>query len=129
MTDNPILVTGAAGFIDFHVAERLLSTGSKVVGVDSVNDYYDPNLKQARLDVLKRQSGFTFVKLDLADREETKSLFAQHRRLPSRISHRHLPRTTRPCATLLPASVLQGSNIGCANCMLNRLVRAWLALQ
>jgi UDP-glucuronate 4-epimerase len=79
MTDNAILVTGAAGFIGFHVAQRLLSAGRSVVGLDSVNDYYDPKLKEARLDILKRQSNFTFVKLDLADRSATKSLFAQHR--------------------------------------------------
>src|SRR5579872_4582525 len=79
MTDNAILVTGAAGFIGFHVAHRLLSSGCTVVGLDSVNDYYDPHLKEARLDVLKRHANFTFVKLDLANRQPTKSLFAQHR--------------------------------------------------
>jgi len=79
MTDKAILVTGAAGFIGFHVAQRLLSTGSKVVGLDNLNDYYDPKLKEARLDILKRQSNFTFVKLNLADRDSVKSLFAQHR--------------------------------------------------
>lgn len=79
MTQNAILVTGAAGFIGFHVAQRLLSSGRDVVGLDSVNDYYDVRLKQARLDVLKRQPNFTFVKFDIADRETTKSLFQQHR--------------------------------------------------
>ena len=79
MTDDTILVTGAAGFIGFHVAKRLLSSGCEVVGVDSVNDYYDPALKRARLDILKRERNFTFVKSDLADREATKALFARHR--------------------------------------------------
>ena len=79
MSDNAVLVTGAAGFIGFHVAQRLLSAGRDVVGLDIVNDYYDPRLKEARLDILKRQSNFTFVKLDLANRAATKSLFAQHR--------------------------------------------------
>ena len=79
MKDDRILVTGAAGFIGFHVAQRLLSLGREVVGLDSVNDYYDPALKRARLDILKRQSNFTFVQSDLADREATKSLFAKHR--------------------------------------------------
>src|SRR6202789_3750372 len=79
MKDNTLPVAGAAGFIGFHVAQRLLSSGRKVVGLDSVNDYYDPALKQARLDILKSQSSFTFVKIDLADREATKALFAQHR--------------------------------------------------
>ena len=79
MTQNPILVTGAAGFIGFHVAQRLLSSGRAVVGLDSVNGYYDPKLKEARLGVLKRHSNFMFVKSDLADRESTRSLFQQYR--------------------------------------------------
>src|SRR6202035_5349466 len=78
MKDETVLVTGAAGFIGFHVAQRLLSSGRKIVGLDSVNDYYDPMLKEARLDILKRESRFSFVKSDLADREATKSLFAQY---------------------------------------------------
>jgi UDP-glucuronate 4-epimerase len=79
MPNEKILITGAAGFIGFHVAQRLLAAGREVVGVDSVNDYYDPKLKEARLDLLKRDPGFIFVKLDLADRAASKSLFAQHR--------------------------------------------------
>ena len=79
MTDAAVLVTGAAGFIGFHVAERLLSAGREVVGLDSINDYYDPKLKEARLEILKRQPNFSFVKLDLANRASTKSLFAQYR--------------------------------------------------
>jgi UDP-glucuronate 4-epimerase len=68
MSDNTVLVTGAAGFIGFHVAQRLLAEGRQVVGLDSVNNYYDPQLKAARLDILKAQPGFTFVRLDLAVR-------------------------------------------------------------
>jgi len=79
MSRNAVLVTGAAGFIGFHVAERLLSGGREVVGLDIVNNYYDPRLKEARLDILRRHPNFSFVKLDLADRATTKSLFAQHR--------------------------------------------------
>ena len=79
MKNDTILVTGAAGFIGFHVAQRLLSSGREVVGLDSVNDYYDPALKRARVDVLKSKSNFSFVHSDLADREATKSLFAKHR--------------------------------------------------
>jgi len=79
MTHNAILVTGAAGFIGFHVAEHLLSAGHAVVGLDCMNDYYDPKLKEARLDILRPKSNFTFVKLDLANCGATKSLFAQHR--------------------------------------------------
>jgi UDP-glucuronate 4-epimerase len=79
MPNKMVLVTGAAGFIGFHVAQRLLSEGSSVVGLDSVNDYYDPGLKEARLDVLRRNADFSFVKLDLADRTATQALFEQHR--------------------------------------------------
>jgi UDP-glucuronate 4-epimerase len=79
MANNAILVTGAAGFIGFHVAQYLLGVGCKIVGLDNINDYYDPKLKEARLDLLKRYPNFTFAKLDLADRESVKSLFAQHR--------------------------------------------------
>ena len=76
---EPVLVTGAAGFIGFHVTERLLSEGHSVVGLDSLNSYYDPQLKAARLQILKRHSNFSFAKLDLADRSAIRSLFAQHR--------------------------------------------------
>ena len=61
-----ILVTGAAGFIGFHVAQALLARGDQVVGLDNLNDYYDVALKQARLDVLSKNPNFTFVKADLA---------------------------------------------------------------
>jgi len=79
MKDGKILVTGAAGFIGFHVARRLLASGRDVVGLDSVNDYYDPALKEARLAVLKGDANFTFVKSDLADRKATRTIFEQHR--------------------------------------------------
>jgi UDP-glucuronate 4-epimerase len=79
MSDQNTLVTGAAGFIGFHVAQRLLSAGREVVGLDVVNDYYDPKLKEARLEILRHHSGFHFVKQDLADRASTKSLFERHR--------------------------------------------------
>jgi len=78
MPNRTVLVTGAAGFIGFHVTQRLLSDGHSVVGLDSLNTYYDPNLKQARLEILRRNANFTFVKQDLADRDATRSLFAQH---------------------------------------------------
>ncbi|WP_342740136.1 NAD-dependent epimerase [Bradyrhizobium sp. B117] len=79
MASNTVLVTGAAGFIGFHVSQRLLSEGCGVVGVDSVNHYYDPKLKEARLALLKGDRKFSFEKLDLADREAMEALFARHR--------------------------------------------------
>ena len=76
---SPILVTGAAGFIGFHVAKRLLEDGRPVVGLDNLNAYYDPKLKDARLAELAKLPGFQFVKLDLADRAGMSALFARHR--------------------------------------------------
>jgi len=74
-----ILVTGAAGFIGFHTAKRLLERGDEVVGLDNLNDYYDVTLKRARLALLEPYSNFKFVKLDLADREGMATLFANER--------------------------------------------------
>jgi len=76
---SPVLVTGAAGFIGFHVAKRLLESGRTIVGLDNLNAYYDPKLKEARLAVLAKYPGFRFVKLDLADRAGMAALFAEHR--------------------------------------------------
>ncbi len=64
-----IIVTGVAGFIGFHVASQLIQRGQAVVGIDNLNDYYDPALKRARLDRLTGHNGFTFRQLDIADRE------------------------------------------------------------
>jgi UDP-glucuronate 4-epimerase len=71
-----ILVTGAAGFIGMHVAERLLAAGHQVTGLDNLNDYYDPALKQARLARLRDLPGFAFQRLDLADGAGMRALFA-----------------------------------------------------
>jgi UDP-glucuronate 4-epimerase len=79
MSDQAILVTGAAGFIGFHVARQLLAEGRHVVGLDNLNPYYDPALKRARLDILRANSGFSFVLTDLADRPSMGQLFAKHR--------------------------------------------------
>ena len=79
MSDQAVLITGAAGFIGFHVARQLLSEGRNVVGLDSLNDYYDPALKQSRLNILRQNARFGFVQTDLADRPAMAALFAQHR--------------------------------------------------
>ena len=74
-----VLVTGAAGFIGFHTAKRLLDRGDEVVGLDNLNEYYDVTLKHARLELLEPYRNFKFVKLDLADREGMAELFAKER--------------------------------------------------
>lgn len=73
-----ILVTGAAGFIGFFLARRLLQAGWEVVGIDNLNSYYDPGLKKARLALLADHPAFTFVHGDLADRELIAALFVTH---------------------------------------------------
>jgi UDP-glucuronate 4-epimerase len=77
-TPKPILVTGAAGFIGYHLAERLLADGHHVVGLDNLNDYYDPALKEARLELLEAQDSFTAARIDLADRRRMEALFATY---------------------------------------------------
>lgn len=77
MATSSILVTGAAGFIGFHTSKRLLKRGDTVIGLDNLNDYYDVRLKEARLAQLTPHKNFRFVKLDLADREGMKALFAE----------------------------------------------------
>jgi UDP-glucuronate 4-epimerase len=74
-----ILVTGSAGFIGFHLSQRLLSKGDQVIGLDNLNNYYDVSLKEARLNLLKTQNNFSFYKLDLADQEAIENLFKAHK--------------------------------------------------
>src|ERR1700726_3149843 len=78
-----ILLTGAAGFIGFHVAKALLERGDRVLGIDNLNEYYDVALKEARLAELRRFSGFSFAKLDVADRDGILAVVARHRDLRS----------------------------------------------
>jgi len=80
-----ILVTGTAGFIGSHLAHRLLDRGDEVIGVDNVNDYYDVNLKEARLARLTGKVGFTEVRQDVADRAAMEALFREHK--PERVVH------------------------------------------
>lgn len=80
-----ILVTGAAGFVGFHAINALLDRGADVVGIDNLNDYYDPALKLARLDILKARKGFSFEKMELADDKAVLALVERVR--PDRILH------------------------------------------
>jgi UDP-glucuronate 4-epimerase len=85
MSNQAILVTGAAGFIGFHVAGQLLAEGRNVIGVDSLNSYYDPALKRSRLEILRRDPRFSFFQLDVSDRSAVAALFAKE--APAKVIH------------------------------------------
>lgn len=78
MNDDKILITGVAGFIGFHLCQQLLANGFSVIGIDNLNDYYDVNLKQARLTQLLDLEKFQFWQLDISDRQKIAELFAEH---------------------------------------------------
>lgn len=80
-----ILVTGAAGFIGFHLCQHLLTRGESVIGIDNLNDYYDVRLKEDRLKLLQQHQQFQFAKLDLADRQAIPELFDRHQ--PEKVAH------------------------------------------
>jgi UDP-glucuronate 4-epimerase len=77
MSTQKILVTGAAGFIGFHLSRALLAAGYSVVGIDNLNDYYDVGLKHSRLEVLKKIPGFSFAQIDLTDKPSLHKLFSE----------------------------------------------------
>lgn len=74
-----ILVTGAAGFVGFHLSKKLLEESVEIIGIDNLNDYYDPALKDARLEVLSQYDNFTFHKVDLKDKADVDGIFEQYR--------------------------------------------------
>ncbi|MGD9678790.1 MAG: GDP-mannose 4,6-dehydratase [Vulcanibacillus sp.] len=81
MVDNKkvYLVTGSSGFIGFYLCQRLLDSGCKVIGIDNMNDYYDINLKIARLNILEKYENYTFYKKDISDKEDMLNIFEKHR--------------------------------------------------
>lgn len=77
--NNKVLITGASGFIGFHLAKLLLSNGYEVIGIDNMNSYYDINLKQGRLKILSEYENYTFYKMDLIDKNNIDNLFKKYR--------------------------------------------------
>jgi UDP-glucuronate 4-epimerase len=107
-----VLVTGAAGFIGFHVAQRLLADGHRVVGLDNLSDYYDPTLKQARLDRLTPHDRFAFERVDVSDRSAMAEVFRRHR--PARVVHLAAQAGVRYSVTN-PYAYIDANLVGFAN--------------
>lgn len=107
-----ILVTGSAGFIGSHVAHRLLDRGDEVVGLDNLNPYYDPSLKQARLTRLEAREGYRHAAIDLADRDAIARLFAETR--PDRVVHLAAQAGVR-YSLEQPAAYVDSNLVGFAN--------------
>ncbi len=107
-----IMVTGCAGFIGMHVAQRLLERGDEVIGIDNLNDYYDPLLKQARLAQLISYPAFQFVQMDIADSAALGALFALHG--PQRVVHLAAQAGVRYSLTN-PGAYLQSNLVGFGN--------------
>ena len=79
MMMKKILITGVAGFIGYHLAEKLLNNNYHIIGIDNLNDYYDPNLKKARLDNLNELSNFEFHKIDFIYKKELQLIFENNK--------------------------------------------------
>jgi len=79
LKDKTILVSGSAGFIGFHVSQKLLEGGVNIVGVDSLNDYYDPNLKNYRNDILKKYNNYKFYQVDISQEDSLKKIFEENK--------------------------------------------------
>lgn len=79
LKNESVLITGAAGFIGYFLAKRLLEEGYRVIGLDNMNDYYDPRLKEERLRLLEPYNGFTFIKGDIADKQAITDIFEKYR--------------------------------------------------
>ncbi len=77
--NSKIIITGSAGFIGFHVAKKLLEEGRTVIGVDNMNDYYDPSLKEARNKILQQYNSYTFYQVDITDNQALESIFRSHK--------------------------------------------------
>jgi UDP-glucuronate 4-epimerase len=107
-----VLVTGAAGFVGLYVSKLLLARGDEVIGLDNLNDYYDPRLKDARLAQLTSEPGFRFHRLDLADREGMSRLFAEER--PESVVHLGAQAGVRYSLTN-PAAYVDSNLVGFGN--------------
>jgi UDP-glucuronate 4-epimerase len=104
-----ILVTGPAGFIGMHTAKRRLARGDDVIGIDNINDYYYVRLKYARLEQLKQFPNFTFIKIDIVDRDAMEKLLAEHK-FPRVI---HLAAQAGVCHSLKnPHAYIQSNVVG-----------------
>lgn len=79
LRNKTILVTGSAGFIGFHASQKLLEMGVKVIGLDSINDYYDPKLKNHRNDILKKYNNYKFYQTDISQEKELKKIFEENK--------------------------------------------------
>ena len=122
------LVTGAAGFIGFHTAARLLDRGETVVGVDNLNGYYDPSLKEARLAILQGRKGFSFFRQDIADRGAMAKLFNSER--PDKVIHLAAQAGVRPGSAdanaYIDSNIVGTQNVleGCRHTNVQHLVLA-----